>query len=328
MSLAPVRILFLGCGAAARLHSRLLTNMPGVELAYASTDAARAVAYAREFRGVNAWGSYDDALADSASDVVMICTPTNSHATLALKSLSAGKHVIVEKPAFMTSAEADVVRAAASLAARQVFVAENYVYKPIAHELRQAVGSGALGDIKFVTLNATRRQEAVGWRANADMSGGGALFEAGVHWLSFAARIGLEIVDVRGWRVGAATGADRSSLVAIQYAGGAMGTLAHSWELRGTLRGARMSKVQGTRGSITFESNGFVSLATGINFRVHAHLRDALGYRAMHAAFLHALRSGGEAYYTLEMATRDLRWLEQAQAGVNAARTSMTSGAT
>jgi len=314
----PIRILFLGCGAATRLHSKLLVGQASVELAYASSDAARAAAFAREFGGVCAWGSYEDALADASSQVVLVATPTNTHAALTLNSLRAGKHVIVEKPAFMTSAEAEVVREAARLAQRQVFVAENYVYKPMAVDIREAIGSGELGDIRFVSINATRWQEAKGWRANAELSGGGALFEAGVHWISFAAQIGLEILDIRGWRVGARTGADRSSLVAIQYANGAMGTLAHSWELRGALRGARLSKVQGTRGSITFESNGFVSATSGTRPRIRAHFRDPLGYRAMHAAFLHALRHGEEPYYTLDMATQDLRWLELAQAGVDA----------
>ncbi|MEO7358828.1 MAG: Gfo/Idh/MocA family oxidoreductase [Gemmatimonadaceae bacterium] len=313
-----VRVLFLGCGAATRMHSKLLVDKAGVELAYASSDGARAVAFAREFSGVRAWGSYEDALADGTSQVVLVATPTNTHAALTLMSLRARKHVIVEKPAFMSSAEADAVRETARLAQRQVFVAENYVYKPIALAIREAIRAGQLGDIRFVSINATRWQQADGWRANAELSGGGALFEAGVHWISFAARIGLDIVDIRGWRVGARTGTDRSSLVAIEYANGAMGTLAHSWELRGALRGARLSKVQGTRGSITFESNGFVSVTTGSRPRLQAHLRDPLGYRTMHAAFLHALRHGEEPYYTLDMATRDLRWLELAQRGVDA----------
>ncbi len=312
----PLRVLFLGCGRATRIHSRLLARMPGVELAYASRDAGRAAAYRARYRGVRSWGSYEEALADPEVRLALVATPTATHRDLALAALRAGRHVIVEKPAFLTAADAECVRAAAAAAGRQVFVAENYIYKPIARELRDAIGAGALGDVRFVTLNATRWQPAEGWRAEPALSGGGALFEAGVHWVSFAARIGLDLIDVHGVRVGRDAGPDRSSLVLLRYANGAAGTLAHSWELRAPFGGSRLSKVQGTRGAVTFESNGFASVTTGVRRRVRLHPRDPLGYRAMLADFVHAVRTGDPPFYTLAMATRDLGWLERAQEGI------------
>ena len=312
----PIRILFLGCGAAARLHSRVLRTMSGVELAYASSSATRAADMCSHYGGVGAWGSYTDALDDPLVQAVIVATPTATHQELALKALHAGKHVVIEKPAFLRACDAEPVREAATRAGRHVFVAENYIYKPVAALLRTLVGDGALGDVRFVSLNATRWQPAFGWRAESVLSGGGALFEAGVHWIGFAARIGLHAVSAQGWQVGESTGADKSSLVVIRYANGAVATLAHSWELRGTLRGARLSKVQGTRGSLTFESNGFASLTTGRRAALQTHFRDALGYRGMHADFLKVLRGEGEAFYTFEKAQRDLELLEMAQAGL------------
>jgi predicted dehydrogenase len=288
--------------------------MPGVDLFYASRDAARAEEFRRCFGGRRAFGSYEDGLADDGVDVALVATPTATHRELALLALGAGKHVIVEKPAFMCAADVDVVRVAAEAAALRILVAENYVYKPVARYLRQAIGAGHLGDVRFVSLNATKRQRAAGWRADPTLSGGGALFEAGIHWISFASNIGLDVVDAQGHRTGPNDGPDRSSLVVFRYANGAVGTLAHSWELAAPLGGLRLSKVQGTHGAVTFESNGFAMVTTGrrrsLSIPVFA---DPLGYRAMLGDFLRAVRIGVQPMFTAEMAKRDLQLVEQAQ---------------
>ena len=314
---APARstgVLFLGCGWATAIHSRTLRRLGGVELFYASRDAGRADAYRRRFGGRRSFGSYEAGLAHAAVDVAVVATPTSTHRELALQALGAGKHVIVEKPAFMRAADADAVRAAAGGVGRRVLVAENYAYKPIAEHLRGLIRGGDLGEVRFVSLNATRRQPARGWRDDPALSGGGALFEAGVHWISFASNLGLEVCDLCAYRVGGGRGPDRSSLVVLRYANGAVGTLAHSWELAAPLGGLRLSKVQGTLGAVTFESNGLAAVTSGRrpSLRVWA-TRDPLGYGAMLADFLRALRTGEPTRFTLDMAQRDLRLLERAE---------------
>jgi predicted dehydrogenase len=311
----PLGVLFLGCGQAATIHSRILRRMPGVHCAWASRDVRRAEAYRDRFDGRRAFASYEAGLADPEVDVVIVATPTALHRAQALQALDAGKHVIVEKPAFMRSMDADDVGAAAAAAGRRVFVAENYVYKPLARHLRRLVVEGALGEVRFLSINATKRQPALGWRGDPALSGGGALYEAGVHWISFMANLGLEVETLDAWRVGTLSGPDRSSLVVLRYAGGAVATLAHSWELRAPLGGLRLSKLQGTRGAVTFESNGFAALTTGRrpSLRLPA-LSDPLGYRAMLADFVHAIRTGASALFTLEHARRDLELLERAEA--------------
>lgn len=310
----PLRILLLGCGVASRIHSRVLRRIGGVELFYASRDGSRAEAYRRRYGGRRAFASYADGLAEPLIDIALVATPTVTHCDLAVQALRAGKHVIVEKPAFMHSTDADSVRDVAAIAGRQVFVAENYAYKPLANHLRRVIRAGDLGDVRFVSLNATKRRRADGWRGEPATSGGGALFEGGVHWVSFASNIGLDVERVCAYRVGQVDGADRSALVVFRYANGAVGTLAHSWELAAPLGGLRISKVQGTLGAVTFESNGLAAVTTGRrrSVRVMA-FRDPFGYRTMLTDFLRAVRMGGAPEFTLAMAQRDLRHLEQAE---------------
>ena len=121
---ASIGVLFLGCGGAAAMHSRTLRGIGNVDLFYASRDAARAARYRQECGGRAAFGAYDDGLQDDRVDVALIATPTVTHRDLALRSLAAGKNVIVEKPAFMHAADVDVIRDSATRARRRVFVAE------------------------------------------------------------------------------------------------------------------------------------------------------------------------------------------------------------
>lgn len=316
-----MNVLFLGCGWATSMHSRTLRRIGGVRLLYASRDAARADAYRRRFNGARAFGSYDAGLADASVDAVIVATPTVTHGALALRALQAGRHVIVEKPAFMRSTDVAAVRDAASRATKTVLVAENYFYKPLTTHLRNAVRAGRLGDVRFVSVNATKRQVAQGWREDPATAGGGALFEGGVHWVSFMANIGLDVAGVRAWRVGTAGAIDVSTLSVFEYANGAVGTLAHSWELPAPFGGIRLSKIQGTRGAITFESNGlgYVGSGDARSLGLPVLRGDFLGYRAMFRDFLQALRSGGQAQFTLELAERDLSLLEQAASSMNTA---------
>ncbi|MBW3631381.1 MAG: Gfo/Idh/MocA family oxidoreductase, partial [Gemmatimonadetes bacterium] len=139
--MTPIRLAFLGCGLAARLHSRTLRHFSDVERSYASRTRDRAEEYRGRFKGARAFGSYETALGDPEIDVVLVATPPASHLDLTLRSLAAGKHVIVEKPPFLRAADFDAVTAAAAQAGKRVFVAENYFYKPMAEALREVEGA-------------------------------------------------------------------------------------------------------------------------------------------------------------------------------------------
>lgn len=269
------------------------------------------------FSGRRAFGSYESGMNDESIDIVLIATPTVSHRNLAMLALDAGRHVIVEKPAFMSSRDVDVVRDSAASVGRRVMVAENYFYKPIARYLRSVIPAGKLGDVRFVTLDATKRQKTEGWRADPSLSGGGALFEGGVHWISFASNIGLDVTGAQAIRTGGEPGCDRSSLVILRYAGGGVATVTHSWELAAPFGHIRRSRVQGTAGSVTFESNGLVRITSGRNrsFGLPA-LRDPFGYRAMLEDFLAAVHEDREPQFSLAMARRDLVLLEEATASM------------
>lgn len=306
-------IAFLGCGQATHMHSRTLARVaPEVRRYYASRSYARAAAFERRFRGAGAFDGYDAAIEDRRIDVVLVATPPASHLELTLAALCAGKHVIVEKPAFLRARDFDDVIRARDAAGRRVFVAENYFYKPVVRRLRRIIGSGELGDIRFLHVNALKQQNVTGWRADADLSGGGALFEGGVHWIDLVANIGLDVRAVRGFRTGDDK-PERGMLVVLEYENGAVGTLSYSWQIHSPLKGIRMSRIFGTAGALAFESNGLVLVQTGRRTRLRfPGFRDIAGYAPMFRDFIHAIREDVDPELTVERARRDHEIIEQA----------------
>jgi predicted dehydrogenase len=281
----------------------------------ASRSAARAEALAASTTAAGHFGSYQDAMLDERVDAVLITTPPESHLSLTLDALRAGKHVIVEKPAFLRSVDFDLVEEAERRFGRTVLVAENYFYKPALQRLRGLVTSGSLGQVRFVQINAVKRQLAEGWRADPAQTGGGALFEGGVHWVDFMANLGMDLVRMRAHLPGSVPGHERSAVLVADYAQGAVGVLAYSWEIPGTLRGLRLSRIWGTRASVLFETNGLFVLRSGRRPRLWVpDLRDVTGHRAMYADFLRCLSTGERARLTLRTARRDIELIEQAYA--------------
>ena len=307
-----LHLVLLGCGRIAARHARRLGSLD-VICSFASRDAVRSADFARRLGGAKAFGSYAAAIADPGVDGVVITTPTAFHLPLALAALQGGKDVIVEKPAFLKSADVDLVEAAAAANRRRVLVAENYAYKPLALLLRRIIQSGELGEVRYLAVNALKLQAGDGWRGDESLAGGGALFEGGIHWIDLIAGLGLTPESVQAYRPGALDGIERSMLVVVQYEEGAVGTLHHAWDTPSLGRGLRLSRIYGERGSVTFESNGLFVLLRGRRTRILVPgWRDIGGYRAMLADFVACLRDGQEPRMTLARARRDLEIVEAA----------------
>src|SRR5260370_31178579 len=127
----PVRIAFLGGGFITAVHSRHLRALGGeVVRSYASRDRARADEYCRRYGGAAAYGGYPAAIVDPNVDAVVVAVPPVFHRDLALRALEAGKHVLVEKPAFPKLEDYEAVRAVRDRVRTTVLVGENQHYQP------------------------------------------------------------------------------------------------------------------------------------------------------------------------------------------------------
>ena len=324
---SPLRIAFLGCGFITRVHSRNLRRFKSeIVCGYASRDKAKAAAFCGEFRGTGSYSDYSDAINDPEVDAVVIAVPPKFHLNLTLQALSAGKHVLVEKPAYPAMGDYEVVREARDRANRVVLVGENDHYKPLAIKLRQLLADGVIGDMVFGHFSSIvkRLKTADDWRNDESMAGGDAFFEEGIHWLHLAASLGPTITSISGFRPAPSSeGPDKrvkSMLVSFNYDNGAVGSLFYSREIPSMLKGLRLSKLMGRKGVITFESNGAVMLVRGDGFPkvIFPGFRDMRGYQAMYRDFRDSISSGRAPEMSLERAIDDQRLMDQIYSSLQA----------
>jgi predicted dehydrogenase len=320
-----MHVAFLGCGFITEVHSRHVRRLGGaVAASYASRDGAKAEAFRRRFGGEAAFGDYQAAIDDPRVDAVVVAVPPVFHFDLTQRARAAGKHVLVEKPAFLRTEDYETVRAARDRARRVVLVGENDHYKPLAVCLRRLLREGAIGDMVFAhfTTLARRVKAADDWRNDEAMAGGDAFFEEGIHWLHVAGSLGPAITAIHGLRPSPSRkGPDRrakSMMVAFRYDNGAVGSLYYSREIPSLLRGLRLSKLYGRDGIVTFESNGLFILVRGRGLPrlVLPGFADLRGYRAMYRDFVGAIRTGTVPQMSLERAIEDQRLMDQVYSSV------------
>jgi predicted dehydrogenase len=322
---APLRVAFLGCGFITQVHSRNLQALRAEFVcAYASRDRSKSDAYCRRFGGAGSYPEYRAAIEDPGVDAVVVAVPPRFHLDLTLQALAAGKHVLVEKPAFLRMEDYQRVRDARDAARRIVLVGENDHYKPLAICLRRLMAQDAIGEMVFghFTTLVKRFKTADDWRNDETMAGGDAFFEEGIHWLHLAGSLGpaIDPESVRGYRPGTRradpAGGDRrakSMMVVFRYDNGAVGSLYYSREVPSLLQGVRLSKLFGRDGIITFESNGafVVVRGKGLPRILVPGIRDVRGYQAMYRDFARAIREGGVPEMSLERAMDDHRLMER-----------------
>jgi predicted dehydrogenase len=120
--------------------------------------------------------SFDEMLADDDLDAVVIATPVPTHFELAERALSAGKHVLVEKPPAMRGAEMDELVRMASERDLVLMPGHLLLYHPGVQKLKEMIDAGELGEVLCVYGN---RQNLGIIRSNEN-----ALWSLGVHDLS------------------------------------------------------------------------------------------------------------------------------------------------
>jgi predicted dehydrogenase len=148
------RIGVVGLGYWGPNLARNFDRLPGAELRWICDQSQEArERWAVSFPDARASGDLDELLEDPELDAVVVATHVPSHAALAVRALSAGKHCFVEKPLAQSVAEADQVLAAAREAGRVLMVGHLLEYHPGVEKLKEIAESGELGDIFYLYSN-------------------------------------------------------------------------------------------------------------------------------------------------------------------------------
>ncbi len=95
----------------------------------------------------------EDVLGDPTVDAVVIATPVGTHFQLAKASLSAGKHVFVEKPLAASCALADELIALGRRVDRVLMCGHTFLYSPPVRAIKSMLDGGTLGELYFVSAS-------------------------------------------------------------------------------------------------------------------------------------------------------------------------------
>src|SRR5579859_340014 len=107
----PIGVAVVGCGGfATGMHIPNLAALPAYRLhAVADVDEGRAQRVAAQYGLAYATADYTRLLRDPAVELVVITTPHNEHAAMAIAAARAGKHILLEKPMGMSAVETGAV---------------------------------------------------------------------------------------------------------------------------------------------------------------------------------------------------------------------------
>ncbi len=233
MSETPVRWGIIGCGVIAPTHAAALKRIAGVELAAVSDLLPeRARDLAEKFEA-EAMPGTPALLARSDVDGVTICTPSGTHADLAVEAMKAGKHVIIEKPMDVTAEACDHILAAGRETGKVLTVISQHRWDRAAQIVKEAIVSGKLGSILLAeaSVNWYRTQgyyDSGDWRGTWAMDGGGALMNQGIHTVDLLLWLAGEAASVTAKTRTAAherIEVEDLAVALIEFKSGAVGTL-------------------------------------------------------------------------------------------------------
>lgn len=230
---SAVRVGMIGAGDYARGMLLPKFKEQGVEFRSISTAAGlTAKNVGKQFGFTSAVSSADEVLADDATNLIVIATRHDTHASLATRALEMGKHVFVEKPLAMNDTELNDVLASAGSSSGRLMVGFNRRFSP------HALQAGNFFDDRDFPLSILYRVS--GGRIPKDhwiqdpQQGGGRIVGEVCHFVdlmhfltgSRATRVFAEAISGRD---GEATDAD-SVFVTLKFADGSNGTIAYLGE--------------------------------------------------------------------------------------------------
>ncbi len=146
-----VRVAVIGAGYWGPNLVRNFRASPAWDLvAVCDLDEAKARRAVGARSTVEVETSLPHLLARTDIDAVAIATPASTHLPIALAAITAGKHVLVEKPLAESVADAERMAEAADAAGVVLMIDHTYCYTPVVQRIAELVHAGELGDIHFI----------------------------------------------------------------------------------------------------------------------------------------------------------------------------------
>ncbi len=151
-----VKVGVIGCGHWGPNHIRVFAQLPNSQCVMAADlDEARLVSVKALFPSVEVTKDYKAILARPDIDAVCIAAPTKAHFQIAKEALTAGKHVLCEKPLAMTGEECLALKDIAAKAGKFLMVGHVFVFNAGIRWVKAYIDSGEMGRIYYAHSERT-----------------------------------------------------------------------------------------------------------------------------------------------------------------------------
>lgn len=149
-------IAVIGCGGWGPNHLRNFNVLSDAKvIAAVDTNLSRLTQVLKVFPGVKAETDYKRVLENPAVDAVVVATPTNTHYAITRDALSAGKHVLCEKPLCETGAQARDLVALARSRGLILMVGHTFLFNSGVVKLKELIDAGELGSLYYLSSTRT-----------------------------------------------------------------------------------------------------------------------------------------------------------------------------
>jgi predicted dehydrogenase/type 1 glutamine amidotransferase len=227
------RVAMIGYGVIGFEHGTAISSVPGLEYTLVcDRNQERLVTAQQAFPGVRTCTDLEQVAEDPGIDVVIVSTPPNTHASISMRMLRAGKHVVSEKPFCLTTAEADEMIELAKERQLTLTVYQCRRWDPDYLAIQQVLQRDTIGAIFHMeTFIGGYAHPCDYWHSHEPISGG-VFYDWGSHYLDWILQLMPDpVVNVRGvehkrvWHD--VTNADQST-VYLRFAGGQEAEFIHS----------------------------------------------------------------------------------------------------
>ncbi len=317
-------VALIGCGFIGGVHARAWSKVRGAKLV-AAVDiiGGRAKKLAADYRVPHWLTDYTKALDMEEVDIVDVCTPTYTHAEIAIAAAKSGKHVLVEKPIALRLRDADEMVAAARRAGVKFMVAHCLRFWPEYVEAKRLVESGAIGEPRIArAYRLSPFPEWALWHKDRRLSGG-VFVDMSIHDVDFLrwALGEVEEVFARGGtlRTPDATTHDYTHAI-LKFRSGAIAYVEGSWIQPPGFPFTTYLEIVGTRGMLTVDNRSPAALlafrpsappAVYTPFEEDAYDREIRHFYECVAKDLEPAVPGEEARRTLEVALAALKSVDE-----------------
>jgi scyllo-inositol 2-dehydrogenase (NADP+) len=179
----PVITGLMSYGMSGRIfHAPFLATNPGFK--FKAVVERHEKTAALKYPGLLSYHSIEELLEDNEIELIVVNTPNYTHFDFAVRALQAGKHVLIEKPAAVTSSEVKALFTLGRELNLKVMIYHNRRYNSDFLSVKNVIESGRLGKLIEVHLRIDRYRMAIGakhFKESKDMPGNGLMYDLGSH---------------------------------------------------------------------------------------------------------------------------------------------------